>query len=188
MVDSEILEPIKALQTKLDSQTVAVHHMLQQYMITVDSRLEDLRFHIKGSLSVPTNGRSNSPPLPQISDGSSGTYDFNPLLRTMKLKVPKFDGTDLDGWAFRINEYFDFHGTSEALRLCIVFCHLECCASTWYQWIKANDFLTTSNHTPMSAPAFNPPLHAPSTLHPILPTPSLLVKCLSPQELREKKK
>ena len=80
MTDSEILDAIKALQTKLDSQTVAVHHTLQQYMLTVDSRLEDLRSQIKGLPSIPTNGTSNPPPFPQISDGSSGTHDSNPLL------------------------------------------------------------------------------------------------------------
>ena len=306
MADSEILDAIKALQTKLDSQTVAVHHTLQQYMLTVDSRLEDLRSQIKGLPSGPTNGLSNPPPFPHISDGSSGTHDSNPLLRTMKLEVPKFDGTDPNGWAFRINEYFDFHGTSEALRLRIVSFHLEGRASAWYQWMKANDLLTswkdflqnlkfrfgaslyedhqgnlskltqkssvaefqtefedlmnkvtgisepllisffitglrvdirrelllsrpsslmeafalarmfeargdeskvtsrpwskwthktttpsfhptTTNHSPASAPAINPPQPAPSTLPPLLPTPSLPIKRLSPQELREKR-
>ncbi|KAH9703219.1 hypothetical protein KPL70_011043 [Citrus sinensis] len=143
MADSENLDAIKALQTKLDSQTVAVHHTLQQYMLTVDSCLEDLRSQIKGLPSGPTNGHSNPPPFPHISDGSSGTHDSNPLLRTMKLEVPKFDGTDPNGWAFRINEYFDFHGTSEALRLRIVSFHLEGRASAWYQWMKANDLLTS---------------------------------------------
>lgn len=306
MADSEILDAIKALQTKLDSQTVAVHHTLQQYMLTVDSRLEDLRSQIKGLPSGPTTGPSNPPPFSQISDGSSGTHDSNPLLRTMKLEVPKFDGTDPNGWAFRINEYFDFHGTSEALRLRIVSFHLEGRASAWYQWMKANDLLTswkdflqnlkfrfgaslyedhqgnlskltqkssvaefqtefedlmnkvtgisepllisffitglrvdirrelllsrpsslmeafalarmfeargdeskvtsrpwskwthktttpsfhptTTNHSPASAPAINPPQPAPSTLPPLLPTPSLPIKRLSPQELREKR-
>ncbi|KAK9189840.1 hypothetical protein WN943_018439 [Citrus x changshan-huyou] len=46
---------------------------------------------------------------------------------------------------------------------------------------------TTSNHTPVSAPALNPPQHAPSTLPPLLPTPSLPIKRLSPQKLREKR-
>ena len=45
---------------------------------------------------------------------------------------------------------------------------------------------TTFNHTPMSATALNPPQHAPSTLPPLLPTPSLPIKRLSPQKLREK--
>lgn len=112
-------------------------------MITVDARLEDSRSQIKGSLLVPTNRPSNPPPLPHISYGSSNTHDSNPLLRTMKLKVPKFDGSDPNGWAFRINEYFDFHGTSDALRLCIIFFHLEGRASAWYQWMKANDLLTS---------------------------------------------
>ncbi|KAH9646382.1 hypothetical protein KPL70_024860 [Citrus sinensis] len=201
---------------------------------------------------------------------------------------------------------FDFHGTSEALRLRIVSFHLEGRASAWYQWMKANDLLTswkdflqnlkfrfgaslyedhqgnlskltqkssvaefqtkfenlmnkvtgisepllisffitglrvdirrelllsrpsslmeafalarmfeargdeskvtsrpwskwthktttpsfhptTTNHSPASAPAINPPQPAPSTLPPLLPTPSLPIKRLSPQELREKR-
>lgn len=29
---------------------------------------------------------------------------------TMKLDLPRFDGTDPHGWIFRIQEYFDYHG------------------------------------------------------------------------------
>lgn len=107
MADFEILDAIKSLQTKLDSQTVTVHHTLQQYMVTMDSRLEDLCSQITGSLSIPTNEPSCPPPLQQRSDGLSSTHGSNPLLRTMKLEVLKFDGTDPKSWAFRINEYFD---------------------------------------------------------------------------------
>ncbi|KAH9666824.1 hypothetical protein KPL70_020805 [Citrus sinensis] len=43
----------------------------------------------------------------------------------MKMDVPKFDGSDPNGWIFRIEEFFDFHDTPEILRLRIVSFHME---------------------------------------------------------------
>ena len=61
----------------------------------------------------------------------------------MKMEIPKFDGSDPNGWVFRIEEFFNFHETPENLRLRIVSFHLEGRASAWYQWMKANNLLTT---------------------------------------------
>ncbi|KAH9666823.1 hypothetical protein KPL70_020805 [Citrus sinensis] len=59
------------------------------------------------------------------------------------MDVPKFDGSDPNGWIFRIEEFFDFHDTPEILRLRIVSFHMEGRAAAWYQWIKNNHLLTT---------------------------------------------
>ncbi|KAL5823102.1 hypothetical protein ACOSQ4_021002 [Xanthoceras sorbifolium] len=120
-----------------------VHQTLQQYMASVDTRLEDLRSQLNGSSNTAAGEPSrpvSHPPPPTIVPEPG---DTGPLLRTMKLEVPKFDRVDPNGWAFRITEFFDFHSTPEALCLRIVSFHLEGRASAWYQWMKANDLLTT---------------------------------------------
>ena len=62
----------------------------------------------------------------------------------MQLEVRKFDGIDPSGWAFRIDDFlFYFHGTPESTRLRIVSFHLEGKAFAWYQWMKANNLLST---------------------------------------------
>lgn len=129
MADSDLLAAVKALQTQVDNQTITVHQTLQQYMVTVDSRMDDLRSQISGLLP---SASQRPPPLPHPLDGVSGSADASPVFRSMKLEVPKFDGTDPNGWAFRIEEFFDFHGTPEPIRLRIVSFHLEGKASAWY--------------------------------------------------------
>lgn len=139
MADSDLVAAVKAIQSQLDNQAVAVHQTLQQYMVSVDSRLTELKYQYSGSTNI-VNNESNHTKQRSMS-GEVG--NSRPLLRTMKLEVPKFDGSDPHGWAFRINEFFDFHGTPDTLRLRIVSFHLEGKASAWYQWMKANKLLTT---------------------------------------------
>ena len=58
---------------------------------------------------------------------------MSPVLRSIKMEVPKFDGSNPNGWVFRIKEFFEFHGTLETLRLRIVSFHIEGRATAWYQ-------------------------------------------------------
>lgn len=62
---------------------------------------------------------------------------------SLRLELPRFDGTDAIGWLFRIQEYFDFHEIPEEQRLWIVALNLEGKASDWYQCMKTNKLLTT---------------------------------------------
>lgn len=80
---------------------------------------------------------------PASSDDFSGRTDISLVLRPMKMGVPKFDGSDSNGWIFRIEEFFDFHGMADYLCLWIVSFHMEGRAAAWYQWMKANHLLTT---------------------------------------------
>ncbi|KAH9646732.1 hypothetical protein KPL70_024964 [Citrus sinensis] len=100
-------------------------------MSTVDSRFDELRSQINGSVGASVGSSRPTVPEPTSSHVLSGVPDISHLLRSMKMDVPKFDGTDPNGWDFRINEFFDFHGTPDHLRLRI------------YQWMKANNLLST---------------------------------------------
>ena len=111
---------ISKMQTLLESPTLAVRQNLQKYMSTVDSRFEELRSQISSSIRVL--GGSSRPPastpsysttvptsstaFPTPSTTLVSSTDNSPLLRSMKMEVPKFDGIDLNGWDFRINEFF----------------------------------------------------------------------------------
>ncbi|KAH9667504.1 hypothetical protein KPL70_021062 [Citrus sinensis] len=138
--DSAVLSTMKTL---IENQTLAVHQTLQQYMSTVDSRFEELRSQINCSVGALVGSSRPMAPEPASLTVLSGVSDISPLLRSMKMDVPKFDGTDPNGWDFRINEFFDFHGTPDQLRLRIVSFHMEGKAAAWYQWMKANNLLST---------------------------------------------
>ena len=119
--DSAILSTVKTL---IENQTLAIHQTLQQYMSTVDSRFDELRSQINGSVGASVGSSRPTVPEPTSSHVLSGVPDISHLLRSMKMDVPKFDGTDPNGWDFRINEFFDFHGTHDHLRLRIVSFHM----------------------------------------------------------------
>ena len=122
---------------------MSLHQTLQQYMAMVDSRLDELRSQIQGS-STNTGRSPNQPhPISSSTEANSNDVEISPVLRSMKMEVPKFDGSDPNGWVFQIEEFFDFHGTPETLRLRIVSFHMEGRAATWYQWMKMNSLLTT---------------------------------------------
>ena len=65
------------------------------------------------------------------------------MVKSMKMEVPRFDGSDPHGWVFRVEEFFKFHGTPDHQRLHIVSFHMEGRATGWYQWMKSNNLLTT---------------------------------------------
>ena len=93
-IDFEVLSAMKEL---LEKQTLSVHQTLQQYMSTVDSRLEEFQAQIRGSVGVLSGHSRPSEPMTVFTEGFAGGTDFSPLLRSMKMDIPKFDGSDPTG-------------------------------------------------------------------------------------------
>ena len=131
MVDTEILEAVKALrihlqaqmQTQLEDQAVTYHHSLQKNMAALDARIKELKLQLMGTPVQPTTGRTSYPIRTPLS--FSPEMEATHHLRPMKMEIPKFDRTDPNGWVFRIEEFFDFHQTPANLRLRIVSFHME---------------------------------------------------------------
>lgn len=122
---------------------MSLHKTLQHFMTTVDTRLEDLRSQIHDSPGVSAGSSDPFPTVQPHGGPAVGGAELSPMLRSMKMEVPKFDGLDPAGWVFRVEEFFDFHGTPDHLRLRIASFHMEGRAAAWYQWMKANQLLTT---------------------------------------------
>jgi hypothetical protein len=70
--------------------------------------------------------------------------DPNPFPTTsIKLDIPRFDGTDPLGWIFKINQFFDYHLTPEDQRLRIAAFYMDGEALTWFQWLHQNGQILT---------------------------------------------
>ncbi|KAL9428844.1 hypothetical protein AB3S75_030772 [Citrus x aurantiifolia] len=98
-------------------------------MATVDSRLDDLCSQIQGSSNHMGRAPTQPHSMSSSTEANTSGVEISPVLHSMKMEVPKFDGSDPNGWVFRIEEFFDFH--------------MEGRAAAWYQWMKMNSLLTT---------------------------------------------
>nr|GMD31046.1 Transposon Ty3-G Gag-Pol polyprotein [Ipomoea batatas] len=81
--------------------------------------------------------------LPRPIAATSNAAPGPPRFHSMKIELPKFDGSDPYGWVFRATEYFDFYDTPDTQRVRIAAFTMEGKASEWYQWMKRNNLLTT---------------------------------------------
>ncbi|GJU72540.1 ty3-gypsy retrotransposon protein [Tanacetum coccineum] len=61
---------------------------------------------------------------------------------SVRLEVPKFNGTDPKCWLFAIHEYFDLMGTSADQRLKVMGFNLEGDAAKWFRWMSRNKLIT----------------------------------------------
>jgi len=61
----------------------------------------------------------------------------------VKLDIPRFDGSNPLGWIFKITQYFKLHNISEDQRLRIASFSMEGEALSWFQWMHANNQLTS---------------------------------------------
>nr|GMC60966.1 retrotransposon-related protein [Ipomoea batatas] len=77
--------------------------------------------------------------LPIATD--EGSSDGAPMVQkhsSMRIDIAKFGGADPHKWIFNIQEYFDFHQTTEPQRLQIAGFCLEGDAFEWFRWMKRN--------------------------------------------------
>ena len=71
---------------------------------------------------------STAPPIPSSISRSSPVLALN---HKVKLDVSHFDGTDPLGWIFKINQFFEYHGTSKHNRLMIASFYIKSRALDW---------------------------------------------------------
>jgi len=85
---------------------------LTQQQLHLTSKIDELLTHVSpGSHSSfpPQPIHTHLPPRPPVPASN----------HRMKLEVPRFDGTDPLGWIFKINQFFEYHGTADHDRLTI---------------------------------------------------------------------
>jgi hypothetical protein len=100
---------------ELASAINALVQSQQNFQTTIANDIHELRTRL-GPPGFPH--RDPPPPFPTT---------------TIKLDIPRFDGTDPLGWIFKITQFFDYHNTPEDQRLCIASFYMDGEALTWFQ-------------------------------------------------------
>lgn len=74
-----------------------------------------------------------------------------------RLDVPCFDKTNPMGWLFKITQFFDFHYTPLELPTTIASFYFDGEALAWYQWMHANQMISTWPSFVMALQALSAP-------------------------------
>lgn len=67
----------------------------------------------------------------------------NQIFRTLRFDVPKFNGSQIHQWIYKIGKFFSLQSLSKASKLQIVAFHMEGEASAWYQWMDKNEIFSS---------------------------------------------
>ncbi|XP_050917693.1 uncharacterized protein LOC127133410 isoform X1 [Lathyrus oleraceus] len=127
-------ELMNALQSKMDAQSAELRDLLKSSLaLHSDTIHSTLHSHLLEVDAKVANLRSTYQHPPH---GSPETAS-----RSLKLSVPRFDGSNPIDWLFQITAFFDFHQTPENARLQIVSFHMEGRAAAWFQWAMRNHLL-----------------------------------------------
>lgn len=62
--------------------------------------------------------------------------DLHSLLKTFRVDVPHFNGTNVENWIYRIDNFFALHKVEPTMRLAVVSFHLDGEPYTWFQWME----------------------------------------------------
>jgi len=111
---------------------------------SMSSKIDELLHRMNQLETAHTPPRAPSPAIGAPTASAS---------HRMKLEVPRFDGTDPEGWIFKVTQFFEYHSTPDHERLTIASFYIEGSALAWFQWMHRSGQLS-------SWPAFFHAIHA----------------------------
>lgn len=83
-------------------------------------------------MGQPSTGTENSPVGGQQNDTEVFHVDMNFLLKTLRVDVPRFDGTNVENLIYKINKFLTLHQVEPMTLLVVVAFHLDGEPSMWY--------------------------------------------------------
>lgn len=121
---------INTTMQKMMEDADARHNDYMQHRHNDMARLERVEAQL-GSLQLSSalNGSGNSEGTPR--------QPFQ--IRNVKLDFPRFDGTEVLNWIFKVEQFFDYYSTPDNQRLTIAAVHLDKDVVPWYQMITRNN-------------------------------------------------
>ncbi|XP_060967566.1 uncharacterized protein LOC115704201 [Cannabis sativa] len=141
MKNEELAAMIQALESNFQKhsaeQFARFSTRLDEQVARLDERVDQLQS--PSSKQQEGNGTATSglgsPSRPK-QPANVDSRDINSLLKVLRVKVHRFDGSNVEDWIYKITKFFDLHGVRPELRLAMVPFHLEGISSTWFQWME----------------------------------------------------
>ncbi|CAM8996543.1 unnamed protein product [Rhodiola kirilowii] len=106
---------------------------------------------------------NNTPYQPRNPEELAVTHHHDSMTgggRAPRIDVPQFSGDDVDGWAFQMKRYFEYHRIPNDQKLTVASFYLYGEALKWYQWLYTTNALTTWTRFSQETKArFGPPAY-----------------------------
>uniref|UniRef100_A0A803NN51 Retrotransposon gag domain-containing protein n=1 Tax=Cannabis sativa TaxID=3483 RepID=A0A803NN51_CANSA len=71
--------------------------------------------------------------------------DLNGILKKLRVKVAKFDESNVKDWIYKINQFFYLHQIEDCIRLTVVTFHLEGVSTKWFQLMEKSEITQTGH-------------------------------------------
>lgn len=147
MKNEEIAGLLQSLELNFkqhsDGQFQKFSAMLEQHMLKTEERLTQMSSTGQGDSEGRSSAERETTRLgPRRPEAMADNRELNGLLKTLRVKVPRFDGSNVDDWIYKINKFFDLHKVDNELRLTMVAFHLDGAPSAWFQWMEKGGSIT----------------------------------------------
>lgn len=60
----------------------------------------------------------------------------------IKVTMPRFDGTDVEGWNIQVQRYFIYNKIPDEKKLLIASFHMDGIARKWFAWMEASNLFS----------------------------------------------
>ena len=121
----DAIRSLDEFRKEAKTQIRDLNNTISRFFQPMDQRLED-----RGD-----SGRRSEEPVVNTSHNNNNQY------RSMKIEVPRFDGTYVSGWIFKIEQFFQFYNTPDDQRILISSFYLDGPALSWFKWMHSNGFI-----------------------------------------------
>ncbi|XP_030479163.2 uncharacterized protein LOC115696402 [Cannabis sativa] len=141
MKNEELAAMIQALEASFQKHTEQqfsrISEKLEEQVARLDGRVDQLQSPMAKPQADNGSSSNNGEPIHGYRSAfNSEARDANLILKTMRVKVLRFDGNGVEDWVYKMNKFFELHNVSSEMRLATVAFHLEGAPSTWYQWME----------------------------------------------------
>ena len=99
----DAIRSLNEFRKEAETQIRDLNNTISRFIQAVDQRLEDRGESVRHSEEPVVNTPHHN----------------NNQCRSMKIEVPRFDGTDVSGWIFKIEQFFQFYNTPDDQQILI---------------------------------------------------------------------
>ena len=139
MADGTRLSKIENELARIENDMRLDKEQRTSFQERIESQLSKMMSMIENNASH--KGTSNGGPSRSSSPVSQASPSTTHIVhKDLKRDLPTFDGTDVDDWLFRLEEYFDATGIPLEQRIKFASFHMIGLAYAWYKWLIRNDY------------------------------------------------